>query len=1084
MTDSHTYVNTKSATAKTADTTDIDFLTDANVYYNLPPPLPVGHCRGASLPRGRYAAQHQLMRASSSCPASPKLTSAAAAAAPVPIIDVNSREKGEGEALARPAKPPFAITARRNDATQENGRKDEPLPSLKAREVPKPRSKMLPHTRSFDLDHIYQNLVRVATKPRSNSFSIDLPWKRRKKVVDATPPDIREDSGEDSHIGLGQNQPGASKPEPPREPSLSLSKSEHPRESTRQSVSMPEPPREPAPMLHGDQNPQVLNSTNSSSSSSSSNNSNNENDCDAEDCSAGVRPSVTYVRRQGQRKQVGRSSSSGGEVVNALYHCTATLPLHSRSASSPVDTAKASVDQRPMLDVNANLDEWLRKERWLEKKRCSRNFRSSNESGEVDISILHASDGDKWKNYLYEVFTHLVPGDDRARGIRVEASNVEEIEENLGKLQAVKLKGSKLQIVIMSPCFLDHVANHGKSELGQVFKPEKVLALLLGVDNSQLTMAHLSALYSYCDWHKLKVRDMDPSFVDEVLTEGIKILNNSELYSKYQDERNARFKVTPRKVTELQQLVHLLLNDPVYTKKDIEILIESPSKPNVTVEKFRLRNPYTIEFRMPDEFLASSSLVLVTVLVQKQHIGSRQVKCESSLDSVRSHLTILTDPTIFMCQALNINHASNQLDQKMTEAVKTQVPLCKLKEKRKEKCYSEFPTMVHFSAYYGLEQLTWTLLEIPGGEAALNVPNQNGHTPSVLAYQKGFHLFAHTLEDAALMASLAEKLNYEPLHYKNISKARSTNIAQELYSSPPPPRPLNSPLYDHPPSPQEVLKHTVGSSSVEVPQCGPAVDDTSSSVSELCSPPPPPYPCEHNLFSTSLTTAAQTEERKQDGRYLDMKATQDFRETELYEYSEDVYTLVTAWLEKTNMKAFVETHQEKIDEVKSKLDLNTTKEEYYNPENTPGASAEVTAQEADKNMVEQFCTLLRDVLSESKCELPTCTATASQEVSEEQLEKISSSSESAGLKIIPNMMPPAYSIEERPPQPPPRPYCQGEYLKPEDLNALTNTLVIGSTESNTGVPRYYNTTLRRSSSAERGTHCQDQTAEMLYAIVK
>ena len=44
---------------------------------------------------------------------------------------------------------------------------------------------------------------------------------------------------------------------------------------------------------------------------------------------------------------------------------------------------------------------------------------------------------------------------------------------------------------------------------------------------------------------------MDPGFVREVLTEGIKILNNCELYSKYQDERNARFKVTPRKVTEV-----------------------------------------------------------------------------------------------------------------------------------------------------------------------------------------------------------------------------------------------------------------------------------------------------------------------------------------------------------------------------------------------------------------------------------------------------------------------------------------------------------------------------------------------------
>lgn len=67
---------------------------------------------------------------------------------------------------------------------------------------------------------------------------------------------------------------------------------------------------------------------------------------------------------------------------------------------------------------------------------------------------------------------------------------------------------------------------------------------------------------------------------------------------------------------------------------------------------------------------------------------------------------------------------------------------------------SEFPTWVHFSAFYGLEQLTWALLEIPGGEAALNRPNCHGHTPSVLAYQKGFHRLAHTLEDAAVSECL------------------------------------------------------------------------------------------------------------------------------------------------------------------------------------------------------------------------------------------------------------------------------------------------------------------------------------------
>lgn len=63
---------------------------------------------------------------------------------------------------------------------------------------------------------------------------------------------------------------------------------------------------------------------------------------------------------------------------------------------------------------------------------------------------------------------------------------------------------------------------------------------------------------------------------------------------------------------------------------------------------------------------------------------------------------------------------------------------------------SEYPTWVHFSAFYGLERMTWALLEIPGGEAALNRPNRNGHTPSVLAYQNGFHQLAHSLEDAAV----------------------------------------------------------------------------------------------------------------------------------------------------------------------------------------------------------------------------------------------------------------------------------------------------------------------------------------------
>lgn len=344
MTESHTYVNTGPAAAKTDDTADISFLTDAKIYYNLPPPLPSGHCRGASLPRGHFSAHHQLARGSSSCPASPKLLTAF----PPPRPDVNRHEKGAREAPTPPTRPSPVVTPRRSDAAQEGFGKATRSPPLKARAA-KPRGK-LSHTRSFDLDHIYQNLVRVASKPRSNSFSIDLPWRRKKKVVDVTPPGIREDSGEDGHIGLVQNEAGPSnEPEPPKEP-----------------VSL-------APIT-GD----YLGLCNSSSSSSSSNGS--ENDGVAGDCTAEMRPGVTYLRKRGHRAETEKNSTQG-EAVNMLYHTTATLPMpaerSTQGVSGPVDAPQSGVDQRPVLDVNANLDEWLRKERWLEKKRCSRNFRST-----------------------------------------------------------------------------------------------------------------------------------------------------------------------------------------------------------------------------------------------------------------------------------------------------------------------------------------------------------------------------------------------------------------------------------------------------------------------------------------------------------------------------------------------------------------------------------------------------------------------------------------------------------------------------------------------------------------------------------
>ncbi|XP_071531088.1 uncharacterized protein stumps isoform X2 [Panulirus ornatus] len=927
----HTYMNTGSARPdSTGEAFDVDFLTDANVYYNLPPPLPTGHSRGASLPRGHLKNQHQqLARAYSSCPASPKL-------------------------------PPSALTSCKNNSTtlpettHEKKGQNVTSPPVKQRAL-KPRSLKLSHTRSFDLDHLYQNLVRVASKPRSNSISIDLPW-RRKKAKDST-----QHIKEDGAIGL---------------PSVHLTPAEE--AECRPNICQDYPRSIP-------ETPDTRTSYSTSTSSSSDN---SESEGVAEDCSAEVCPGVTYLRESAQRIQA-ENSSAHEDAINSWYHTAATLPLRKNKNLEIKNECRQKIGQRQALDINANLDEWLRKERWLEKKLISRNHRLAGDCGKVDITILYASDGLKWKNYLYDVFTQLVPKEEGSRGIRVEVMNVEDIKDNIGRLQAVKLKGAKLQIIILSPYFLTHIAEHGRSELGQVFIPQKVLALLLGVDDSQFTMAHLSALYSYNDWHRLKVRNMDLDFICEVLSESINILNSCELYEGYNDERAARFKVTPRKVNMMQQQVYILLKDPLKKKSDAEVLIEGPNKCTTTIKEWRLRNAYTIDFRMPEEFLKGSSLLLVTVLVDKKMIGSRQVKCESNMDSLRDILASVSNPTDFMCQALNISPTSDELDQRLADAVRFHLPLHKLESNILNRDVSEFPTWIHFSAFYGLERLTWALLEIPGGEAALNSPNCHGHTPSVLAYQKGFSLLAQTLEDAALVSSLAAKVGYASL-CKSVSLPSDNQTSEEIYSSPPPPRPLvphNTLQYDPLPAPREVMPSTVTTSpqrteipetSVTLPSLSPVlsrIHDMGEGSTESQEVLPSPSPGTLTNLLSSPAPSLWTENRdseKQEDPYLDMNVLNDCRHRKVYEYSADVYTLVTAWMEKTNIKTFVENHQDKIIEVKSKLDSNKVKEngsEFAESEEEAVSHVQgetinsidklVSDSARQKTMVEQFFGLLR-----------------------------------------------------------------------------------------------------------------------------
>lgn len=58
----------------------------------------------------------------------------------------------------------------------------------------------------------------------------------------------------------------------------------------------------------------------------------------------------------------------------------------------------------------------------------------------------------------------------------------------------------------------------------------------------------------------------------------------------------------------------------------------------------------------------------------------------------------------------------------------------------------EFPTLLHFAAKYGLNELCAMLLDCPGVESACQIKNKNGLTPADLAAMENHGCLASMLD--------------------------------------------------------------------------------------------------------------------------------------------------------------------------------------------------------------------------------------------------------------------------------------------------------------------------------------------------
>lgn len=83
----------------------------------------------------------------------------------------------------------------------------------------------------------------------------------------------------------------------------------------------------------------------------------------------------------------------------------------------------------------------------------------------------------------------------------------------------------------------------------------------------------------------------------------------------------------------------------------------------------------------------------------------------------------------------------------------------------------EFPTLLHFSAKYGLEKLACQLLETPGGEQACHIRNSYHLTPIEIAERANHTRLANTLKSHMVRGTFIQNFSFlSPPYFSAVKK--------------------------------------------------------------------------------------------------------------------------------------------------------------------------------------------------------------------------------------------------------------------------------------------------------------------------
>ncbi|XP_054268083.1 phosphoinositide 3-kinase adapter protein 1-like isoform X2 [Macrosteles quadrilineatus] len=463
----------------------------------------------------------------------------------------------------------------------------------------------------------------------------------------------------------------------------------------------------------------------------------------------------------------------------------------------------------------------------------------------LDIVILSSSASEAaglWVSYLSTCFQQVAKERNRPP-FKVLCLSVEDVLTGVTVAsQHDSVFKARLQLVILCPVLLQCLsAAKSPGLLGTLLQPGHVLGMLLGVTDESITLQHRAALLCYNQWQRQVVKDQDPMFVGDFLGTAMDILSRSfqlqqAISQIHKDENKAHFSVLPKKIKVGQNKLLVLLVDPLEPNDNVQITIDKNGQ-KIEITSFKKRNPYTLQFAVPATCLQVSMLVTVAVEKNGKSIGHRLVKCESRMRELDQLLRSSDNPLQFICQTLGLSPGDReQLDVFLAAAFQQNLPphfnLLRSAGLRYHSSCEEFPTLLHFAAKFGLEKLTWQLLECPGGEQASQIRNSCQLTAADLAERAGHARLANTLKGFLQMTELSNMYSY----LKGVSEKQANDLVMNFnctnyllprplnntYSVPPAARPV---LHSPPPSTHPMQHQYTNVDSYQIPPSPVSVDN-------------------------------------------------------------------------------------------------------------------------------------------------------------------------------------------------------------------------------------------------------------------